>query len=362
MSFKIINKKDSILKKTKKLTEVLYKKNTSRYILGINDLTDELLVYFEKNQLDIEGIIDDFTRDKIYKGYQIVKMLDIPNKNSFIISCVVDGKVVQICDKLVNSGFKNFITYFHLRLFDPTLKQIHHCENNIYDIQNNMQKYYWLYSILQDYKSKETLENIIDFRYNFNIDSLRNFKYDLSHQYFEDFVKLDSYEVFVDCGGWLGDTTLKFIEKCPFYERVYFFEPIKEYFEKARKNLSFYDNIFFFNKGTYSMDQNLKFTKNNSSSCISNFGEETVEVVKLDNVINHKISYIKMDVEGAEYNSLIGAERLIETYKPKLAICVYHNQEDFWRVPELILHYNPDYKVFLRHYTQGLLETVMYFV
>jgi FkbM family methyltransferase len=362
MSFKIVNKKDAILKETEKLIEVLYKKNTARYILGINDLTDELLIYFEKKGLSIAGIIDDFTYEVIYKRYPIVKMVDIPDKNSFIISCVVDAKVIEACDNLKNAGFRNFITYFHLSLFDSTLKKIHYCEENISDIKNNIQKYYWLYSILEDYESKQTLENIIDFRYNFSIESLRNFKYNLKDQYFDDFVEFDNSEIFVDCGGFEGETTLEFIEKCSSYERVYFFEPIREYFEKAKYNLRFYNNIIFFNKGTYCADQNMKFMKNKSSSCVSNFGEEIVEVVKLDNVINQKITYMKMDVEGAEYDSLIGAEKLIRTYKPKLAICVYHNQKDFWRIPELILNYNTNYKVFLRHYTHGLLETVMYFI
>ena len=45
-----------------------------------------------------------------------------------------------------------------------------------------------------------------------------------------------------------------------------------------------------------------------------------------------------------------------------MAICIYHNQEHFWKVPELVLRLNPEYKIYIRHYTEGLRETVMYFV
>ena len=69
-----------------------------------------------------------------------------------------------------------------------------------------------------------------------------------------------------------------------------------------------------------------------------------------------------MDIEGAEENAIRGGEKLIKKYKPKLAICVYHQQRDFLKIPELILSYNSDYKIYLRHYTQGVFETVMYFV
>lgn len=45
-----------------------------------------------------------------------------------------------------------------------------------------------------------------------------------------------------------------------------------------------------------------------------------------------------------------------------MAICVYHDQRDFWRIPERVLSYVGDYDVHLRHYTEGVLETVMYFI
>lgn len=69
-----------------------------------------------------------------------------------------------------------------------------------------------------------------------------------------------------------------------------------------------------------------------------------------------------MDIEGLEYKALIGSSNIIKNYKPKLAIAVYHHAEDFRRIPEFLLKINPDYKVYLRHYTQGWSETIMYFI
>lgn len=69
-----------------------------------------------------------------------------------------------------------------------------------------------------------------------------------------------------------------------------------------------------------------------------------------------------MDIEGAEYNALMGAKNHITKYNPVLAVCIYHNQADFIVIPKLVLSLNKKYKVYLRHYTQGVFETVMYFV
>ena len=55
-----------------------------------------------------------------------------------------------------------------------------------------------------------------------------------------------------------------------------------------------------------------------------------------------------MDLEGQEQNALIGAENTIKTNKPKMLISAYHRQDDLLMIPELILKYNPDYKIYLR--------------
>jgi hypothetical protein len=67
-----------------------------------------------------------------------------------------------------------------------------------------------------------------------------------------------------------------------------------------------------------------------------------------------------MDIEGAEQAALKGAENLIREQRPKLAICVYHTPQAIWEIPEIIMKINPDYKLFLRHYSITEAETVLY--
>jgi hypothetical protein len=45
-----------------------------------------------------------------------------------------------------------------------------------------------------------------------------------------------------------------------------------------------------------------------------------------------------------------------------LAIAVYHRAADFRTVWRYARSLHPDYRVYLRHYTQGWSETVMFFV
>ena len=90
-------------------------------------------------------------------------------------------------------------------------------------------------------------------------------------------------------------------------------------------------------------------------------GTDSIEVTALDVCLYYKgVTFIKMDIEGAEYEALKGAERIIREQKPKLAICVYHKPEDIWELPELILEFNESYKFYLRHYSYQDNETVLY--
>jgi hypothetical protein len=67
-----------------------------------------------------------------------------------------------------------------------------------------------------------------------------------------------------------------------------------------------------------------------------------------------------MDIEGSELDALRGAAKIIRTQKPTLAICVYHKFEENWEIPEFIWSLNPEYQLFMRHYGEGLGETVLY--
>jgi hypothetical protein len=80
----------------------------------------------------------------------------------------------------------------------------------------------------------------------------------------------------------------------------------------------------------------------------------------LDSIIDDKITFIKMDIEGAEYNAILGAHNTITKYRPKLAISIYHKPEDIWEIPSLILKMNPEYKLYLGHYSIAAAETVLY--
>jgi hypothetical protein len=71
-------------------------------------------------------------------------------------------------------------------------------------------------------------------------------------------------------------------------------------------------------------------------------------------------TFIKIDIEGMEEKFLEGAHETLCKYRPKVAIAVYHNPYQLRRIVELIDSAIPNSKFFLRHYTEGFSETILY--
>lgn len=190
-------------------------------------------------------------------------------------------------------------------------------------------------------------------------------------QYFgEDFITYGKNEVFVDAGCYTLYSSLTLRRLCKNLKKVYAFEPDPANYqyclkEKERTN---FEEAEIFPYGTWSTQTTLLFdaTGNGSARISQNSNEEVqsihVNVVPIDNVITpgDKITFIKMDVEGSELESLKGAKQTIQRDKPKLAICIYHKPEDMTTIPLYIKELVSEYKLYVRHHSNGAGETVLY--
>lgn len=64
------------------------------------------------------------------------------------------------------------------------------------------------------------------------------------------------------------------------------------------------------------------------SSNISEDGDQIIEVGAIDQLnLGQRITFIKMDIEGAEKDALYGAKKIIMSDKPTLAISAYHKKK-----------------------------------
>lgn len=184
-----------------------------------------------------------------------------------------------------------------------------------------------------------------------------------NRQYFdlpELFCKED--EIFVDCGCYDGQTSKNFIAWCKDqYKHIYAFEAETDKIGQCKEALPA-DKATIYPCGVWKEQGKLNFSKGlQLASHISEDGDIEIPVDSLDNVLgDKKVTFIKMDIEGAELQALQGSEKIIRANHPKLAICVYHRPDDIFEIPQLLLEYNPNYTFYLRHYSWRGVDTILY--
>jgi FkbM family methyltransferase len=133
-----------------------------------------------------------------------------------------------------------------------------------------------------------------------------------------------------------------------------------------KQNTDTFDKVEYLNFGVWSEETILKFEINDDKSSLiyereknENLDNFEVNVDKIDNIA-HDATFIKMDVEGAEYQALIGAVDIIKRNKPKLAISIYHNQSDLFRIFELINQMRNDYIFYFRLHNKLGVDAMLY--
>ncbi len=225
--------------------------------------------------------------------------------------------------------------------------------------------------MLNDEESKKVLCSMINYRCSGKYSDLPHSSF--STQYFiNSFFTYNEGECFVDAGAFDGDTIIRFKrlmrKKRIRNYSIIAFEPDPCSYSKLKESNK---DVVCINKGLYSSDAVLSFDSQNAltSSIVSNPDAIdrkkicSVEVTSIDNCRECRdATFIKMDIEGAEYEALVGAKNTIINNSPKLAICIYHSNDDMLRIIELVNSINPSYKLYVRQHTNALCETVLYAV
>ena len=330
-----------------------------KYVLGRNVYAESVI-----HHIQINGVIDDFTKDNTYLGYPIVKITEV-EKNALVLNAA-GGRPLSAKKQLEKEGLQNldyfsFLKHSNIESLTPVVFN----ENFAKDFFKNEAEYVSIYNILADETSREIFRRLVNFRLNYSLEDLEGFSNREAEQYFEDFLQLaPDGETFIDIGGFNGSNTLDFIKRCPNYNAVHLFEPEPSNFVKCVDVLKNKSNIYCYPHGLSDRKQTLRLESQGSASRITDNGLISINVDSLDDVLGDRFkpTFIKMDIEGAEMLAIEGAKKTITRYRPRLAVCIYHNVGDFWRIPKKILSFNNDYSIFVRHYTESIYETVMFFI
>ena len=199
-------------------------------------------------------------------------------------------------------------------------------------------------------------------------------------QYFAQrgFLLSSNKEVFVDVGAFVGDTIERYLHKREgVFGQIYAFELDKDNYqalkyriERLKREWGIRDGrIFLANCGIGSQKSSSNLYRPSGTGLGSMMVDSTadgselqhIDIVTLDEYFpEQRVDFIKADVESYEYDLLLGGSEIIRRDRPKMAICIYHNATDMYRVMLYLKNLNLNYKFQLCHHSVTKSETVLY--
>lgn len=328
-------------------------------IYGMGNGADKIINILNKMNISFSGVFasDDFVRGQNFHSFEVLTYSKAKEKFGDMIVLVAFGtQRPEIIQRIKDIALEQ-------ELYAPDVPVIGDVLFDNAFAQRHSSKLQAVIDLLQDEKSRKVFDNIVNYKLSGKIDFLFNSETSIDEAY-ENILKLNNNETFMDLGAYTGDTVSEFLSYVNGYNKIFAVEPDNKNFIRLQKNTQNYKNIELFNLGIHSDKQTLFFNKAGGRNSKLSKDGKPIEVDSVDNILSgEQVTFIKMDIEGQEANAIDGAKNTILKYKPKMQISCYHKSEDIFDLPLRIAAIRNDYKLYMRHYPYiPAWDTNFYFV
>lgn len=175
-------------------------------------------------------------------------------------------------------------------------------------------------------------------------------------------------DVVLDCGACIGDFTVLFAAWVGRSGQVHAFDPVPVHIRfcahQAELNPALSGSIHLNQKAVGSTTRSARRSMADANRITpGNASTEGFDAVSIDDYVTEagiRVDFIKMDIEGAESEAIMGAADTIRRFRPKLAISIYHRPEDLWEIPRQLAALVPDYRFRFGHHSPVQWESVLY--
>ncbi len=316
------------------------------YLYGMGNGADKILKVLGSMDVHPRGVFasDDFVRYQNFQGYTVCSYADAVRKDGeFIVLVSFGTQLDDVISNILRIASEQELYAPFVPLFGDELFDLSYFRTHAHELER-------VYVMLHDETSRHVFSSILTYRVTGRIKYLM----DATTEKEEIFSRYDlgPSPSFVDLGAYNGDTVREFVSLYPNHSRIFAMEPDRKNFRKLVSNTEDIPFTSLWNACSGSKEGTAHFSqKAGRNSSLSASGNIKVPMLSVDSMVSGShVSYIKMDVEGEEYESIRGAESTIKKDHPSMLISAYHRSEDLFRLPLLVSSISDDYRILLRHH------------
>ncbi|MCI5751900.1 MAG: FkbM family methyltransferase [Oscillospiraceae bacterium] len=334
---------------TERTTSWEYLKSADKpiFIYGMGDGAVKILNIFAEKGIAAAGFFasDEFVRGHSFMGHLVHSLSQIEEQvEDFIVVLAFGAGYESLYDKINRIAEKHTLIAPDVPVYGGGLFDLDFCEENCDKLSR-------VYELLADDISRQTFADVINYKISGRIEYLNRCTMPRK-EIFRELIDLRSCRTYIDMGAYNGDTVLEFAELTGgSYDKIYAVEPDSRNFRKLTKNTEGLHNVELYNGAAWSDNSMLTFSdKSGRQSAIDPFKTgkiKEIQGITGDSLTEHA-DYIKMDVEGAEREAILGARKSLEN-GAALTAALYHRNEDMFDIPLLVHEINPRLKLYVRH-------------
>ena len=321
-------------------------------LYGMGNGADKILDWCEENKVSVKGVFasDEFVRGQEFRGFTVERYAALKARlgEELLVVIAFASERPEVLARFVELAAEQEVVAPHLPLFDEAetvsrawLKK--HAE----ELQN-------VYERLADEQSRKVFAATLNYKLSGKISYLFECATERETD-LRELIAPSEQECYLDLGAYNGDTIQELGRLTSFqWQQVLAVEPDRRNCRKlrmlaealAQRGLA----VEVHESGIWSSVGELSFSDSGGrQSTFVGASKRMVPVTTIDAVASGRsISYIKMDVEGAEAQALAGGAGTIREYKPKLFVAAYHYDVDLLRLPKIIWELEPNYKIYFR--------------
>lgn len=315
-------------------------------LYGMGDGADKVLAAFEHYGIEVRAVMasDGFVRGQSFHGFRVRKCSELEEEfGGFAAALCFASQLPDVMGLIKSVAARHTLLVPSVPAFGNVLFDADFIEKNLEDMKRAR-------GLFADEASRRVYDGVLEFYHTGELallDGITSSK----DEAFSEILAPGADEVYVDLGAYNGDTIDELLHYAGGYKKIIAFEPNAKNFEKLRLRCKNMPRVEMWRLGAWKCGGELTFNnKAGRNSALSDSGVET-RVAAVDSILRgERATYIKADVEGADYETLLGMAETLKKFRPKLNFAAYHRFEDIFRLPLLIKSLNPDYKIYLRHH------------